>query len=384
MDAPAQDDGLSGTPSPALLQLRWYQFRLRTLLAAVTAAVGLLVAWRVFGEPYRRQPQTMALVGKLGGNFESEAGDLWQLWLFGADYQNIRRLNLSDCDVPVDYAQRVADLPRLQMLAVGGLAFGDEHLRQLRRLSSLRTLILDSTAVSPEALTAWRARRPDVEVIQTQRRAIKRLEELGMTLGTRDEAMPNSAIAVLSPEHCPRVVALWSPRHGRGPPTYLGRRTDLVVRTRSAAATDGAFRLSANDMKQIATLATLEYLNLQDAPLEDATLPGLESLQELEELVLNRTAFPDAGMARLAGLPRLQRLHLDGTGVTDDGLEHLEALPSLKVLDVAGTQVTDVGLVRLTGMQELRFLDVRGTRVTFGGVTMIRGQLPDCQVHSRW
>ena len=34
---------------------RWFQFSLRTLLIVVTLVAGLLVAWRVYVEPYRRE-----------------------------------------------------------------------------------------------------------------------------------------------------------------------------------------------------------------------------------------------------------------------------------------------------------------------------------------
>lgn len=34
---------------------RWFQYSLRTLLIVVTLAAGLLVAWQVYVEPYRRQ-----------------------------------------------------------------------------------------------------------------------------------------------------------------------------------------------------------------------------------------------------------------------------------------------------------------------------------------
>ena len=47
---------------------RWFQFSLRTLLIAVTLVAGLLVAWRVHVEPYRRQRETMALIKELGGS----------------------------------------------------------------------------------------------------------------------------------------------------------------------------------------------------------------------------------------------------------------------------------------------------------------------------
>ncbi len=34
---------------------RWFQFSLRSMLVAITLAAGLLVAWRGYVEPYRRQ-----------------------------------------------------------------------------------------------------------------------------------------------------------------------------------------------------------------------------------------------------------------------------------------------------------------------------------------
>src|SRR5262245_6731051 len=105
-DSPAQDDGPSGARSPAPSRLRWYQFRLRTLLAVTTAIVGLLVAWRTVVEPCRQQRQTMELIEELGGSFESAAADRWQVWLFGADYQNVVRVSLTDCDQPDKYLPR--------------------------------------------------------------------------------------------------------------------------------------------------------------------------------------------------------------------------------------------------------------------------------------
>ena len=53
---------------------RWLQFSLRALLIAVTLVGGLLVAWRVHVEPYRRQLETMALIKELGGSYKTEQG----------------------------------------------------------------------------------------------------------------------------------------------------------------------------------------------------------------------------------------------------------------------------------------------------------------------
>ena len=43
------------TDQPPKPKRRWFQFSLRTLLSLVTLAAGLLVAWRVYVEPYRQQ-----------------------------------------------------------------------------------------------------------------------------------------------------------------------------------------------------------------------------------------------------------------------------------------------------------------------------------------
>ncbi len=43
---------MTDPPKP---RCRWFQFSLRSLLIAVTLVAGLLVAWRVYVEPYRRQ-----------------------------------------------------------------------------------------------------------------------------------------------------------------------------------------------------------------------------------------------------------------------------------------------------------------------------------------
>ncbi len=54
---------------------RWFQFSLRTLLIVVTLVAGLLVAWRAYVEPYRRQRETMKLVEELGGRYTLEPVD---------------------------------------------------------------------------------------------------------------------------------------------------------------------------------------------------------------------------------------------------------------------------------------------------------------------
>src|SRR5947209_4191745 len=133
---------------------RWYQFRLRTLLAGMAVIGVLLLAARWYVEPFRHQRNTMELIQSLGGSYETSPPQKWQAWYFGGDYQNLIHVNLADCDQTDRFVAAVAGLPRLETLVVGGESFGDEQLQQLRQLSSLHVLMLDSTSVSDDALAS--------------------------------------------------------------------------------------------------------------------------------------------------------------------------------------------------------------------------------------
>ena len=53
---------------------RWFQFNPRTQLIVVALIAGLLMAWRMYVERYRRQRETMALIKELGGIYKTEPG----------------------------------------------------------------------------------------------------------------------------------------------------------------------------------------------------------------------------------------------------------------------------------------------------------------------
>ena len=97
----------------------------------------------MYTEPYRRQHETMALIKRLGGNYETAAAEKrLRLW-YGAT-QNVVRVDVADCNDPNEFIVHIAGLPCLETLVVGGRRFGDEHLAHLKGLDSLRGLILDS------------------------------------------------------------------------------------------------------------------------------------------------------------------------------------------------------------------------------------------------
>jgi hypothetical protein len=135
---------------PQSLKLRWYQFRLRTLLLVTLLVAGGLLAWRVLVQPYRQQRAVMQTIRRLRGEYEARA--TWQSRWFGDGTFRVEVVKLADCDQPQEYLAQLAELPFLETLVVGGRNFTDEHLGALHRIRSLRALILDSTSVSNAAL----------------------------------------------------------------------------------------------------------------------------------------------------------------------------------------------------------------------------------------
>ena len=144
------------TDQPQKPKRRWFQFSLRTLLIVVTLIAGLLVAWRVYVEPYRRQLETMKLIEELGGNYKTEpGGPAWMRDWFGADnFRNIVEISLyGDMDTIVSDADlaHLKGLTNLRKLVLDRCG-SDAGLAHLKGLTSLRELSLFQASVSDVGL----------------------------------------------------------------------------------------------------------------------------------------------------------------------------------------------------------------------------------------
>lgn len=271
---------------------RWWQFGLRALLLLVVLVALCLLGCREYLRPYWRQQQTAALIEQLGGSCQTAEASPW-LRLLGS-MQNITRVKLADCNDPDAYLAQIAELPAIELLIVGGLAFTDEHATRLHRMRSLRGLILDSTSVSDEGMAALREALRGVEVYASQRRAIGNFGLVGLfdfephplqDMADDDELFDEAKWVLVDKEFSELDAA------------YLRvlRRLETV---RLARVTDEA-------LKQLPI--SLRRVILQDTDVTDAGLEHLTEMPQLRELYLGGTRVTAAGVANLRrSLPRCQ------------------------------------------------------------------------------
>jgi hypothetical protein len=86
-------------------------------------------------------------------------------------------------------------------------------------------------------------------------------------------------------------------------------------------------------------------------PLRDAI--GEEAFGEVTGVQLMRTAVTDDDLRFLAAVPTIEYINLANTQVTDAGLVHLRACPKLNTLQFDGMPITDAGIAELTRHQNL-------------------------------
>jgi beta-lactamase regulating signal transducer with metallopeptidase domain/Leucine-rich repeat (LRR) protein len=132
-------------------------------------------------------------------------------------------------------------------------------------------------------------------------------------------------------------------------------------------------QIAGPGLQHLTGLTGLNWLDLSWTPVTDAGLQYLKELRGLRRLNLDGTKIADSGLEFLRGLPELNNLHLAGTQVTDAGLAHLRSLTSLTNLDLPGTEITDTGLQYLKELRGLRRLNLDGTKITGSGLEFLRG-----------
>jgi hypothetical protein len=123
-------------------------------------------------------------------------------------------------------------------------------------------------------------------------------------------------------------------------------------------------------------------VQLMDTAVVDDDLRHLASVPTIEYINLRNTKITNAGLVHLRVCPKLKMLTFDGMPITDAGLAELSRHQDLESLSLSGTKITDAGLDHLAKLPKLKELWLRNTAITDAGYKQLQAALPNCQIQA--
>jgi hypothetical protein len=98
-------------------------------------------------------------------------------------------------------------------------------------------------------------------------------------------------------------------------------------------------------LAQLRGLKGLNYLNLEDTPLEEPS--SIAELVGLMGLTLRGCPIDDSAMGVLSRMTRLKSLVIDRSNISDVGLAYMAGMERLNYLTLSGCKVTPAGVAAL-------------------------------------
>ena len=219
-------------------------------------------------------------------------------------------------EVPRGLVMKLARLPDLEILDVGGANFEDADVALLTDCDGLKKLWLSGSRVTGEGV-----------------QSISQLPQL-MSLNLDDVQLDDGAVAALG--NHPELRRL-----------YLARTN-----------------VTDEGIGKLAGLSKLLGIGLEGTGVTDNAMEHLAKLSTLKELRLGDTAITDSGAKQLGQLQHLKSVNLENTQLSTEGLSWLADCQNLEIVDIAGTEVTDGIINVLAAMPKLVSVSLRRTAVT--------------------
>jgi hypothetical protein len=169
--APLQGVVLTDMTAPKP-RLRWFQFRLRSLLIIV-ALVAFACSWlAVRIQKVKRQMETIAAIEKLGGLVlpPAPSGPVWGLALSGINaVDDIEHVDLTGTQMTDADLRDLDGLSHLHSLWLGGTSITDEGMGHLMGMRELNELDLDATFVSDAGIENLQRALPNCTISKNGR-----------------------------------------------------------------------------------------------------------------------------------------------------------------------------------------------------------------------
>lgn len=260
-------------------ELRWFQYRLRTLLilgSLVALGLGLFAAVIQPQMRERELGEQLANAGfvSVGSHAVDEEGEFRQHWRTGSRLNSFFR----------EKADVFAVYPANKFWSGPTPVITDSGLALLKAFPQLRKLVLDSTGVTDAGLQHLEG--------------LRQLRHLNLNR----TAVTGTGLAHL--KELTQLKELW------------------LHET----------RLTRKGLEHVKQFSQLQSLSLACDNITDADLEYVEPLGQLRELDLSQSQVTDAGLVHLEALTKLQYLCLMKTRVSGAGAEKLrQTLPNCKI-----------------------------------------------------
>lgn len=317
--------------------------------------------------------------------------------------------NLDSLEI-IDEAHRITGtglgrFHSLKSLILQSRAITPEGVRTIASLRELESLnlrihqpdvdpnILDSLAASSSLnqLSLWSSVTND-EWLDSLKR-LKQLQSIGLS-GTKvtaqgvaklQKALPNCKIkhefdslpgplSVSAEENPHLFVAQELIRRGK---KYRGKSTieELPQGRFHISGFDHHSRLTDDDLSPLRSIGTVRAIGdvgmstaIVGNDISDVGVGALSHMNHLRSLRLGHTKVSDEGVRELASHLSLERLALFETNITNSSCSYFANMNRLRVLGLNGTGIDDQGVAHLANHPTLHTLELRGTKVSPLGI----------------
>ncbi|HOT49794.1 MAG TPA: hypothetical protein PLI07_02380, partial [Candidatus Hydrogenedentes bacterium] len=143
--------------------------------------------------------------------------------------------------------------------------------------------------------------------------------------------------------------------------------------------------VNQSDSKDLSPLVplgpdALHTLVLIGNDVTDVSMASLAGMTGLRRLDVNSSGVTDAGLKHLANLSNLRELSLAGLKMTDEGFSVINHFPLLESLSVTDCAITNAVLPHVKKLTGLRRLTISGTKVSQEGMTLLKYDMPKCEI----
>ena len=122
--------------------------------------------------------------------------------------------------------------------------------------------------------------------------------------------------------------------------------------------------VTANGLKQLTTIGSLDSLNLPGTPLDDSVVASWPEFERLENLDVRDTNITGVSLRKLLKAGKAKRVLLDRTNVAGKDLALLAKLPRLDHLSLQGLQIDAESMKAVLAGSKLTSLDLSNTSLS--------------------